>query len=115
MTPWQHAADLRCGSPHRCVLPCDPGCSVLRDAARGRRPPTAGSATSGRGPAAPPTAAPVRALPGALLPGLVNTHAHTPMIALRGLGGDLPLLRWLHEVMWPAEGRMTGAGRARRA
>jgi 5-methylthioadenosine/S-adenosylhomocysteine deaminase len=57
---------------------------------------------------APPSAAPVHALPGALLPGLVNVHAHTPMAVLRGMGGDLPLLRWLHEVMWPAEGRMQG-------
>lgn len=89
------------------VLPCDPGCSVLRNAAVDVGP-------DGRigfvGPvaAAPPTDAPVRALPGALLPGLVNTHAHTPMLPLRGMGGDLPLLRWLHDVMWPAEGRLTG-------
>jgi 5-methylthioadenosine/S-adenosylhomocysteine deaminase len=41
-----------------------------------------------------------------LLPGLVNAHCHTPMTVLRGMGGDLPLLRWLHEVMWPAEARM---------
>ena len=89
------------------VLPCDPDCSVLRDAAVDV---TADGRIGFVGPlaAAPPTDAPVRALPGALLPGLVNTHAHTPMTALRGLGGDLPLLRWLHEVMWPAEGRMTG-------
>ena len=44
-----------------------------------------------------------------LLPGLVNTHCHTPMLLLRGMGGDLPLLRWLHEVMWPAEGRLTAS------
>lgn len=89
------------------VLPCDPDCSVLRDA-------VVDVAPDGRlgyvGPAAgaPATDAPVRALPGALLPGLVNTHAHTPMLTLRGMGGDLPLLRWLHDVMWPAEGRLTG-------
>ena len=59
-----------------------------------------------RGAAAP---GPVRALPGLLLPGLVNTHCHTPMLLLRGMGGDLPLLRWLHEVMWPAEGRLTAS------
>ena len=55
---------------------------------------------------APQHAGPVRELPGLLLPGLVNTHAHTPMIALRGMGGDLPLMRWLQDVMWPAEGRL---------
>jgi 5-methylthioadenosine/S-adenosylhomocysteine deaminase len=90
------------------LLPCDPDCSVVRDAVLDV---TADGRIGYVGPrsAAPPTAAPVRALPGALLPGLVNTHAHTPMTPLRGLGGDLPLLRWLHEVMWPAEGRLTGA------
>jgi 5-methylthioadenosine/S-adenosylhomocysteine deaminase len=87
------------------VLPCDEQCPVLRDAvvdvdATGRIAYVGPRAT------APPSAAPVRELPGALLPGLVNTHAHTPMIALRGMGGDLPLLRWLQEVVWPAEGRL---------
>jgi 5-methylthioadenosine/S-adenosylhomocysteine deaminase len=90
------------------VLPCDPRCSVLRDAvvdvdADGRIAHVGPRAT------APASTAPVRALPGALLPGLVNTHAHTPMIALRGMGGDLPLMRWLQEVMWPAEGRLEAA------
>jgi 5-methylthioadenosine/S-adenosylhomocysteine deaminase len=87
------------------VLPCDAGCSVLRDAvvdvdAEGR--------ISFVGPraSAPPSSAPVRALRGLLLPGLINAHAHTPMVALRGLGGDLPLMRWLQEVIWPAEGRL---------
>jgi 5-methylthioadenosine/S-adenosylhomocysteine deaminase len=46
-------------------------------------------------------------LTGILLPGLVNTHAHTPMTVLRGMGGDLPLLRWLQDVIWPAEARLT--------
>lgn len=87
------------------VLPCDAACSVLRDTvidvgADGR------IAWVGPAAAAPVTDAPVRTLPGALLPGLVNTHAHTPMAVLRGSGGDLPLLRWLHEVVWPAEGRL---------
>ena len=90
------------------VLPCDPSCSVLRDAvvdvdAGGR------IAHVGPRPTAPANPAPVRALSGALLPGLVNTHAHTPMIALRGMGGDLPLMRWLQDVMWPAEGRFEAA------
>jgi 5-methylthioadenosine/S-adenosylhomocysteine deaminase len=90
------------------VLPCDAGCSVLRDA-------VVDVDTAGRiayvGPlaSAPPSDAPVRRLPGALLPGLVNTHAHTPMIPLRGMGGDLPLMRWLQDVMWPAESRLTAA------
>lgn len=44
---------------------------------------------------------------GALVPGLVNIHAHTPMTLLRGAGENLPVDRWLHEVMWPREGKLT--------
>ncbi|MFC4946914.1 amidohydrolase family protein [Pseudonocardia sp. GCM10023141] len=89
------------------ILPCDAQCSVLRDGVvdvddSGR------IAWIGTRAAAPESDAPVHAVAGALLPGLVNTHAHTPMAVLRGKGGDLPLLRWLHEVMWPAEGQLDG-------
>ena len=87
------------------VLPADPSCSLLRDAvvdvdADGR--------ISYCGPAAtaPGSAAPVTALTGMLLPGLVNTHAHSPMTLLRGMGGDLPLLPWLNEIIWPAEAKL---------
>lgn len=45
-------------------------------------------------------------LDGLLLPGFVNTHAHTPMVLLRGAGEGLPVDRWLTEVMWPREGRL---------
>ncbi len=38
-----------------------------------------------------------------LLPGLINLHTHTPMSLLRGYADDLPLMRWLHEAIWPAE------------
>jgi 5-methylthioadenosine/S-adenosylhomocysteine deaminase len=41
----------------------------------------------------------------ALLPGLVNAHTHAAMTLLRGLADDLPLMRWLQEHIWPAEGR----------
>lgn len=90
------------------VLPCDPECSVLRDAVVDVRP-------DGRigyvGPHSdvPESEEPVRELPGILLPGLINTHAHSPMTVLRGMGGDLPLLRWLQEVVWPAEAKLTPA------
>jgi 5-methylthioadenosine/S-adenosylhomocysteine deaminase len=88
------------------VLPCDPSCGVVRDGvvdvdAAGRLGyvgPSAG---------APATDAPVRSLEGILMPGMVNTHAHSPMTVLRGMGGDLPLLRWLREVIWPAEAKLT--------
>jgi|WetSurMetagenome_2_1015567.scaffolds.fasta_scaffold10232_1 5-methylthioadenosine/S-adenosylhomocysteine deaminase len=38
-----------------------------------------------------------------VLPGLINTHTHAAMTCFRGLADDLPLLRWLHEVIFPAE------------
>ena len=62
------------------------------------------------GPAveAPAAAGEVVALPGVLLPGLVNTHSHAPMVLFRGQGEGLPLDRWLAEVMWPREARLTG-------
>ncbi|MGQ0479421.1 MAG: amidohydrolase family protein [Pseudonocardia sp.] len=98
---------LRLAAP--VVLPCDPSCSVVRDG-------VVDVDVTGRivwcGPEVDAPAAPdaeVRRVPGMLLPGLVNAHCHTPMIVLRGLGGDLPLMRWLTEVMWPAEARLDGA------
>lgn len=89
------------------VLPCDATMSVLRDA-------VVDLDTDGRiahvGPAgeAPATDAPVTRVGGLLMPGLVNAHAHTPLAVLRGMGGELPLMRWLTEVIWPAEGRLEG-------
>jgi 5-methylthioadenosine/S-adenosylhomocysteine deaminase len=38
-----------------------------------------------------------------VIPGLVNMHTHSAMALLRGLADDLPLMRWLHENIWPAE------------
>jgi 5-methylthioadenosine/S-adenosylhomocysteine deaminase len=40
----------------------------------------------------------------ALLPGLVNLHTHSAMSLLRGLADDLPLMDWLQQHIWPAEG-----------
>jgi 5-methylthioadenosine/S-adenosylhomocysteine deaminase len=49
-------------------------------------------------------------LPGhALIPGLVNLHTHAPMSLMRGVADDLPLDRWLNEVIWPAETRHVSA------
>ena len=42
-----------------------------------------------------------------LLPGLVNSHTHTPMTLLRGVGTDLPLQTWLFDNVFPIEGRLT--------
>lgn len=38
-----------------------------------------------------------------VMPGLVNTHTHVPMTALRGYADDLPLKDWLEDNIWPAE------------
>jgi 5-methylthioadenosine/S-adenosylhomocysteine deaminase len=88
------------------VLPADPACSMLRDS-------VVDVDDSGRitfcGPASEAgdlNGALVTKLPGILLPGLVNTHAHSPMVLLRGMGGDLPLLRWLQEIIWPLEAKL---------
>ncbi|MBI2384001.1 MAG: TRZ/ATZ family hydrolase [Gammaproteobacteria bacterium] len=41
----------------------------------------------------------------ALMPGLVNIHTHAAMSLLRGIADDLPLMEWLQNHIWPAEGR----------
>ena len=41
-----------------------------------------------------------------LVPGLVNLHCHAAMTLLRGYADDLPLMTWLKEYIWPAEGRL---------
>jgi 5-methylthioadenosine/S-adenosylhomocysteine deaminase len=42
-----------------------------------------------------------------LFPSLRNGHTHAAMTLFRGWGDDLPLMTWLQERIWPAEGRMT--------
>jgi 5-methylthioadenosine/S-adenosylhomocysteine deaminase len=41
----------------------------------------------------------------AVIPGLVNAHTHAAMTLLRGVGDDLPLMRWLQERIWPLEAK----------
>ncbi len=38
-----------------------------------------------------------------ILPGLINAHTHAAMTCFRGLADDLPLARWLHDHIFPAE------------
>lgn len=40
-----------------------------------------------------------------LIPGLINLHTHAAMNLMRGYADDLPLMPWLQEKIWPAEGR----------
>lgn len=42
-----------------------------------------------------------------LVPPLVNGHTHAAMTLFRGSGGDLPLLPWLQEKIWPVEAKLT--------
>jgi 5-methylthioadenosine/S-adenosylhomocysteine deaminase len=37
---------------------------------------------------------------------LVNGHTHAAMTLFRGYGGELPLMRWLREVVWPVEAKL---------
>lgn len=39
-----------------------------------------------------------------LIPGLINAHTHAAMSLFRGLADDLPLMEWLNNHIWPAEG-----------
>lgn len=41
-----------------------------------------------------------------LLPGFVNLHTHAAMTLLRGFADDLPLMQWLQDKIWPAEGKL---------
>ncbi len=41
-----------------------------------------------------------------LVPPLVNGHTHAAMTIFRGYGGDLPLMRWLREKVWPVEAKL---------
>ena len=63
---------------------------VIRDVALARPPDGGGAAPSAL-----------------VLPGLVNCHGHTAMTLTRGLGGGLPLQRWLEEAIFPVEAKMT--------
>ena len=41
------------------------------------------------------------------MPGLVNTHCHAAMTLQRSRADDIPLMRWLHEFIWPFEACQT--------
>lgn len=40
-----------------------------------------------------------------VMPGLVNAHTHSAMSLLSGFADDLPLMDWLQNHIWPAEGK----------
>lgn len=42
-----------------------------------------------------------------VMPGLINTHTHTAMTLLRGVGSDLSLQSWLFDTIFPIEDKLT--------
>ncbi len=38
-----------------------------------------------------------------VMPGLINCHAHVPMVLWRGLAEDVSIDRWFNDFMWPLE------------
>ena len=40
------------------------------------------------------------------MPGLINTHAHVPMVIFRGLAEDVSIERWFNDYMWPLESNL---------
>jgi 5-methylthioadenosine/S-adenosylhomocysteine deaminase len=40
------------------------------------------------------------------MPGLINCHAHVPMVIFRGLAEDVSVDRWFNEYMWPLESNL---------
>jgi 5-methylthioadenosine/S-adenosylhomocysteine deaminase len=43
----------------------------------------------------------------AVVSGLVNGHTHAAMTLMRGYGGDLPLMQWLQDRIFPIEAKLT--------
>ncbi len=41
------------------------------------------------------------------IPGLVNTHAHVPMVLFRGLVEDVSIESWFNDYIWPLESNLT--------
>ena len=42
-----------------------------------------------------------------MLPAMYNAHAHAPMTLLRGYAENAPLQKWLNDMVWPYEAKMT--------
>ncbi|MEO1666129.1 MAG: amidohydrolase [Chloroflexota bacterium] len=40
------------------------------------------------------------------MPGLINCHAHVPMVLWRGLAEDASIDRWFNDLMWPLENNL---------
>lgn len=87
------------------LVPVEPAGVVLRDHGLGIRDGQI-ALIAPRAEALRQKAREVRELADCLLtPALVNAHGHAAMTLLRGIADDLPLMTWLREHIWPAEGK----------
>ena len=41
------------------------------------------------------------------IPGMINTHAHVPMVLFRGAAEDVPLTQWFNDYIFPMESNLT--------
>lgn len=41
-----------------------------------------------------------------VMPGLINCHAHVPMVIFRGLAEDVSIDRWFNDFIWPLESNL---------
>ena len=41
-----------------------------------------------------------------VMPGLINTHAHVPMVIFRGLAEDVTIEKWFNDYIWPLESNL---------
>jgi len=41
------------------------------------------------------------------IPGLINTHAHVPMVLLRNVAEDVTIESWFNDYIWPMESNLT--------
>lgn len=41
------------------------------------------------------------------VPGMINTHAHVPMVLFRGAAEDIPLTEWFNDYIFPMESNLT--------
>jgi 5-methylthioadenosine/S-adenosylhomocysteine deaminase len=44
-----------------------------------------------------------------VLPGFINGHTHAGMSYFKGMADDMPVIQWLQEKIWPAEGKFMNA------
>lgn len=96
------------------VVTMDPELGILEDGAVAvQNDRIVAVGPSGELTATYPDARRLSAEGGVVLPGLVNVHTHVPMTLFRGMADDLPLMRWLQEVIFPAEAKHVDEGLVR--